>query len=98
MTEYADEMVPRRLQPGQRAEVWIAEVGGGLAEPYARRRRPRVGHPHDLDVEVWSVRTANWRDCVWRSPLLGGQGTINVNSWSPDSQLFAFVAYPVQDA
>lgn len=25
--------------------------------------------------------------------LFGGQGTINVNSWSPDSQKFAFVSY-----
>ena len=25
--------------------------------------------------------------------LTGGQGTINVNSWSPDSQRFAFVSY-----
>jgi Tol biopolymer transport system component len=25
--------------------------------------------------------------------LLGGQGTINVPSWSPDSQSFAFVSY-----
>jgi TolB protein len=24
----------------------------------------------------------------------GGQGTINVNSWAPDSQRFAYVAYP----
>ena len=26
-------------------------------------------------------------------PLFGGQGTINVNSWSPDSRRFAFVSY-----
>jgi len=26
----------------------------------------------------------------------GGQGTINVNSWSPDSRRFAFVAYPIE--
>lgn len=26
--------------------------------------------------------------------LLGGQGTINVNSWAPDSERLAFVAYP----
>ena len=26
-------------------------------------------------------------------PLLGGQGTINVNSWSPDSKRFAYVSY-----
>ena len=25
--------------------------------------------------------------------LFGGQGTINVNSWSPDSRYFAFVSY-----
>jgi TolB protein len=57
-----------------------------------------LGHPPDLDVEVRLVRTANWRDCVWRFPLFGGQGTINVNSWSPDSHRLAFVAYPVQQA
>jgi TolB protein len=44
------------------------------------------------------VRTADWRDCVWRFQLFGGQGIINVNSWSPDSRRFAFVAYPVQQA
>ena len=29
-----------------------------------------------------------------RTVLFGGQGTLNVNSWSPDSSRFAFVAYP----
>lgn len=28
--------------------------------------------------------------------LFGGQGTINVNSWSPDSQKFAFVSYRIR--
>jgi Tol biopolymer transport system component len=27
--------------------------------------------------------------------LFGGQGTINVNSWSPDSRKFAFVSYRI---
>ena len=53
-----------------------------------------LGHPPDLDVEVRLVRTADWSEAVWRFPLFGGQGTINVNSWSPDSSRFAFVAYP----
>jgi TolB protein len=26
--------------------------------------------------------------------FFGGQGTINVNSWSPDSKRLAYVAYP----
>lgn len=56
-----------------------------------------LGHPADLDVEVRVVRTANWSGVLARFPLFGGQGTINVNSWSPDSRRFAFVAYPVED-
>jgi TolB protein len=29
--------------------------------------------------------------------VFGGQGTINVNSWSPDSKKFAFVSYKIAD-
>jgi TolB protein len=57
-----------------------------------------LGHPPDLEVEVRVVRTTDWRRIIWRFPLFGGQGTINVNSWSPDSRRFAFVAYPLQQA
>ena len=51
------------------------------------------GHPADLPV------TLNLVEGDWQRPratvqLFGGQGTINVNSWSPDSRRFAFVAYP----
>lgn len=53
-----------------------------------------LGHPADLDVEVRVVATSDWSNVLCRYPLLGGQGTINVNSWSPDSTRFAFVAYP----
>jgi TolB protein len=54
-----------------------------------------LGHPADLDVEVRLVVTSDWGNVVYRIPLFGGQGTINVNSWSPDSSRFAFVAYPL---
>lgn len=54
-----------------------------------------VGHPADLDVEVKVVATTDWSTPLQIYPLLGGQGTLNVNSWSPDSRRFAFVAYPV---
>src|ERR1700730_239737 len=53
-----------------------------------------VGHPEDLEVEVVLVDTADWSAPLARVPLFGGQGTINVNSWSPDSTRFAFVSYP----
>ena len=29
--------------------------------------------------------------------LFGGQGTINVNSWAPDSKRFAFVSYRLEE-
>lgn len=54
-----------------------------------------LGHPADLDVEVRLVRTDDWASPLARFPLFGGQGTINVNSWAPDSSRFAFVSYPV---
>lgn len=53
-----------------------------------------LGHPADLDVEVRLVATSDWSTVLGRYPVFGGQGTINVNSWSPDSTRFAFVAYP----
>ena len=37
-------------------------------------------------------------DGSWHKEIIaffGGQGTINVNSWAPDSKRFAYVAYPV---
>jgi len=54
-----------------------------------------LGHPADLDVEVRVVDTSDWSTPLQWYPLFGGQGTINVNSWAPDSTRFAFVAYPI---
>jgi TolB protein len=54
-----------------------------------------LGHPADLDVEVRVIAASDWSTPVQRYPLFGGQGTLNVNSWSTDSTRFAFVAYPI---
>jgi TolB protein len=54
-----------------------------------------LGHPGDLDVQVKVVATDDWSTPLQCYPLFGGQGTLNVNSWSPDSTQFAFVAYPM---
>jgi TolB protein len=54
-----------------------------------------VGHPADLDVVVKVVATSDWSAPVQSYPVFGGQGTINVNSWSPDNSSFAFIAYPL---
>jgi TolB protein len=56
-----------------------------------------LGHPADLRVEVRVVHVAGWDRVLHAIPLFGGQGTINVNSWSPDGTKFAYVAYPISE-
>jgi TolB protein len=54
-----------------------------------------AGHPANLEVRLMVVHDGQWERPALAASLLGGQGTINVNSWSPDSQRFAYVAYPI---
>lgn len=53
------------------------------------------GHPENRPVTLVVVATRDWSTPLERIPLFGGQGTINVNSWSPDSTRFAYVSYPI---
>ncbi len=62
---------------------------------YIRFPSGTEGHPADLPVDVVLVSTADWTTSIHTWSLLGGQGTLNVNSWSPDSSQFAYVAYPI---
>ncbi|GAA1593734.1 PD40 domain-containing protein [Kribbella sancticallisti] len=52
-----------------------------------------LGHPADVDDVRLRLLTSDDepRDLV---TLFGGQGTMNVPSWSPNSTHFAYVAYP----
>ena len=50
------------------------------------------GHPGGLDVELRLMPSAGGAPRTLIA-LHGGQGTINVPSWSPDSRAFAFVSY-----
>ena len=54
------------------------------------------GHPADLDV-ILRVMPAGGGASRDLAAFFGGQGTINVNSWAPDSRRFAYVAYPIVD-
>ncbi len=51
-----------------------------------------VPHRH---VEL-RLMNADGTDLHTVVPLFGGQGTINVNSWSPDSRRFAYVRYEIR--
>jgi Tol biopolymer transport system component len=50
------------------------------------------GHPRDKDVTL-RMMPAGGGDTQVLAELFGGQGTINVPSWSPDSTQLAFVSY-----
>ncbi len=56
-----------------------------------------TGHPENKDVmlRLMSLSDSNAKDkkITVLAKLFGGQGTINVPSWSPDSRQVAFVSY-----
>ncbi len=58
---------------------------------YAREVK---GHPPGQDVMIRLLSLANGKIQVL-AKLYGGQGTINVPSWSPDSRNLAFVSYQI---
>jgi Tol biopolymer transport system component len=52
------------------------------------------GHPANKDVMLRLIPYDGGKpETVVK--LFGGQGTINVHSWSPDSKQFAFVSYEI---
>jgi TolB protein len=50
------------------------------------------GHPEDKDVMLRLMKLSDGKITIL-TKLFGGQGTINVPSWSPDSTQLAFVSY-----
>jgi TolB protein len=68
----------------------------GAAAVYLSFPPGTTGHPANLPVALKVVVEDAWTDPRTVVRLFGGQGTINVNSWSPDSDRFAYVAYPME--
>lgn len=74
---------------------WFPHLNpGGDAMAYISYPPGTLGHPADLDViiRIADPNGADVRDLVH---LFGGQGTLNVNSWSPTGTRLAYVAYPL---
>ncbi len=55
------------------------------------------GHPANEPV-LLRVADPDGQDAWDAVELFGGQGTLNVNSWAPDSRRFAYVDYPLGTA
>ncbi|MDP4088430.1 MAG: transporter [Bacillota bacterium] len=75
---------------------WFAHISpDGRLVAYITYRKGDVepgAHPANKNVEIrlMSSEGGEYKTLV---KLFGGQGTINVNSWSPDSSKLAFVSY-----
>ena len=81
-------------------EDWFPHVSpDGTMIAFLAYAKGTEGHPADMDVELRLMTLAD-RKVKVLAKLLGGRGTINAPSWSPDSKKLAFVSYsmiPVAD-
>ncbi len=75
------------------AENWFPHIApNGLLMVFLTYEQGVGDHPENKDVALRVMDLATKRiDTLAR--LFGGQGTINVSSWSPNSQYLAFVSY-----
>jgi len=75
------------------ANNWFAHISpNGKWMVYLTYDKEVKGHPADKDVMLRLMSLADGKTTVL-AKLFGGQGTMNVPSWSPDSARVAFVSY-----
>lgn len=76
------------VSPDGQLVVYLAYKKGDL-EPHE--------HLANKDVELCLMPSSGEGEPRTLVELFGGQGTINVNSWAPDSKRIAFVSYRLND-
>jgi Tol biopolymer transport system component len=74
------------ISPDGEKVIYIAYHAGDL-EPGQ--------HLANKNVELWMI-SARGGEPELLVKLFGGQGTINVNSWAPDSKRFAYISYELK--
>jgi TolB protein len=75
------------------AENWFPHIApNGESMAFLTYDKGAGDHPENKDVSL-RVMNLTTRAVTVLAKLFGGQGTINVASWSPNSQYLAFVSY-----
>jgi TolB protein len=75
------------------SENWFPHVApNGLSMVFLTYEKGAGDHPENKDVML-KVMDLTTRKVDVLARLFGGQGTINVSSWAPNSQYLAFVSY-----
>ena len=88
-----DGSAPEQVTPDDGYNNWFPHLspdGGRMV--FLTYEKGVAGHPEDQDVTL-RVMTLSDRSIKVVAKLFGGQGTINVPSWSPDGRRLAFVSY-----
>ncbi len=89
----ADGSDQTQVTPNDKYADWFAHPSpDGKWNVFVSYDKSVQGHPPNKDVVLRIMSTAGGEPKVLAS-LFGGQGTINVPSWSPDSKRVAFVSY-----
>ena len=84
-----------QVTPDDGYNNWFAHVspdGARIAFVTFNKDVPADQHPADKEVMLRLMTLAD-RKITILAKLFGGQGTMNVNSWSPDGRKLAFVSY-----
>jgi TolB protein len=77
------------------AENWFPHIApNGQVMVFLTYDKGAGDHPENKDVTLRLMNLAT-RTVTVLAKLFGGQGTINVSSWSPDSRYLAFVSYQI---
>lgn len=94
----ADGSHPEQLTYDERVNWFPHLAPRGPYAVYLSYPPGTQGHPADHDVRLMLVEDGHWQAPRTVAELHGGQGTINVPSWAPDGDSFAYVAYPTSPA
>ena len=88
----------RRATDARRAQLnWFPHVSpNGQWVVYISFPPDTQKHPANKDVILRRIKP-DGSEPTDLARFNGGQGTINVNSWAPDSKRFAYVTYPLAD-
>jgi hypothetical protein len=82
-----------QVTPDDGYNNWFPHLSpDGLRIVFLTYEKGVSGHPENQDVMLRIMTLADGRISVL-AKLFGGQGTINVPSWSPDGRRLAFVSY-----
>jgi hypothetical protein len=89
----ADGSEQEQVTPDDGYNNWFPHISpDGQRMVFLTYEKGVSGHPENKDVSL-RVMTLATRKITVLAKLFGGQGTINVPSWSPDGRKLAFVSY-----